>query len=137
MKQREQEAPDRDDGDDSEEQRPARHVDELVVDVLHCLDADERPEHGKRDDAGEERFLQRYGDRVALLWGRVSRRLALGGGDASFVFDLGADRFDVVGALKLVRRSPRQTFSTSGRPSRPEGRKISTIARMEKEATSL
>ena len=30
-----------------------------------------------------------------------------------------------------------QTFSTSGRPSRPDGRKISTMARIEKAATSL
>ena len=30
-----------------------------------------------------------------------------------------------------------QTFSTSGRPRMPDGRKISTIARMEKAATSL
>ena len=29
------------------------------------------------------------------------------------------------------------TFSTSGRPSRPEGMKISTMARIEKAATSL
>ncbi len=29
------------------------------------------------------------------------------------------------------------TFSTSGRPSRPDGMKISTMARMEKAATSL
>ena len=30
-----------------------------------------------------------------------------------------------------------QTFSTSGRPRRPVGRKIRTIARIEKAATSL
>ncbi len=30
-----------------------------------------------------------------------------------------------------------QTFSTSGRPSRPDGMKISTTARIEKAATSL
>lgn len=30
-----------------------------------------------------------------------------------------------------------QTFSTSGLPSRPEGRKMSTMARIEKAATSL
>jgi hypothetical protein len=29
------------------------------------------------------------------------------------------------------------TFSTSGRPRMPEGMKISTMARMEKAATSL
>ena len=34
-------------------------------------------------------------------------------------------------------RQGAQTFSTSGRPSRPVGKKISTIASMEKAATSL
>ena len=64
-------------------------------------------------------------------------RLARGGGDPFLVFDLRADGFDVFGACQFVDVRHDQTFSTSGRPSRPDGRKISTIASIEKDATSL
>ena len=64
-------------------------------------------------------------------------RLSLCCGNPRFVFDLRADGFLVFGAFEFADVSHDQTFSTSGRPRSPEGRKISTIARMEKEATSL
>ena len=38
---------------------------------------------------------------------------------------------------RVCHAGARQTFSTSGRPSRPVGRKISTMIRIEKAATSL
>jgi hypothetical protein len=41
------------------------------------------------------------------------------------------------GVGMVVTRLARQTFSTSGRPSRPVGRKISTMIRIENAATSL
>ena len=48
-----------------------------------------------------------------------------------------ANGIDVGGGCSLFPTHGHQTFSTSGRPSRPEGRKIKTIARIENAATSL
>ena len=42
-----------------------------------------------------------------------------------------------IDALALRAAAPSQTFSTSGRPSRPCGRKIRVMASIEKAATSL
>ena len=91
-------------------QAPALHEDQFVADVLVGLQADQQHEQAE----GDERR------RRAL---RASRA-----GD------------DVVRGLRLRLQWLRpwaQTFSTSGRPSMPDGRKISTIARIEKAATSL
>src|SRR5207237_5676071 len=43
----------------------------------------------------------------------------------------------LLGGGGRVHAGARQTFSTSGRPNRPVGRKISTMIRIEKAATSL
>ncbi len=48
-----------------------------------------------------------------------------------------AQRAGHIDALVLARPRSSQTFSTSGRPNRPCGRKISVIASTEKAATSL
>ena len=103
-----QEAADHDQPDDDGEQAPARHEDELVADVLVGLDADKQEEQAEGDGAGVE-------------------RLAHGALDRSRLFD----------AVRGNGGHFAQTFSTSGRPRMPEGRKISTMARIEKAATSL
>ena len=56
--------------------------------------------------------------------------LAGGGGIAVCCADVG----DVLAACGVVIA---YTFSTSGRPSSPDGMKISTMARIENAATSL
>src|SRR5262249_26258334 len=98
-----------DDRDDAEQQRKARFELKLVAHVLNGLEADQRQEPRERDQRGDRRVLDR---------GRKARSCCGSGNDG-----LGC--------------CGGHTFSTSGRPSRPCGRKISTIARMEKAATSL
>src|SRR5690606_12787552 len=64
------------------------------------------------DIQGLRAGLPSFGERLRADWRRLCRR-----------------------GCNVVRGH--QTFSTSGLPSSPEGRKISTIARIEKAATSL
>ena len=93
-----------DEGDDGEQQRPARGQDKIVAEVDDRLEADQRQEQAEGDERGEAGVAQRAGHFDALSW--------RAGGHA-------------------------QTFSTSGRPNRPCGRKIRVIASTEKAATSL
>src|SRR5690606_24504615 len=59
-----------------------------------------------------------------------------GRGAALLALDLGAYGLDVRRRRRGVACG-HQTFSTSGLPSSPEGRKMSTMARIENAATSL
>ena len=90
-----------------EQQRPARGQHQLVADVGDGQEADQRQEQAEGDDSAVSAGVA------------AARAASMRRGAAS------------------ARRLPSQTFSTSGRPNRPCGRKISVIARTEKAATSL
>ena len=103
------EAADHDERDDDGQQAPARNEDQFVADVLVGLEADQKDEQAEGDDAGVERFRDGVGDQVGSRRRRAAGR---------------------------SRHRP-QTFSTSGRPRMPEGRKISTMARMRERGDVL
>ena len=122
-----QEPPAGDYGDRDRQQHRAGDDDELVGHVLGRQEAEEWSEQRKRDDAGEQGLLQRPGrGSAACLAG--NRRLALRRGDAVLVLDLGAFGTEVDRRCGVGHG---HTFSTSGRPRMPCGRKMSTIARIE------
>ena len=109
------------------ENKPARG------DVAANGDEEERQQSddGRRDGG----FAQSLRDRKPHDGLGREGRLAGGGIPLVFELALGADRRG--GGNVGCRCHGDQTFSTSGRPSRPEGRKISVIARIENAATSL
>ncbi len=98
---------------------------------------EEQAERGG-DQAGDEGVLQRRHDEglgglpFLDVRGLAPLRFAPG-----LHFPLLARRARIGRGALRCGRGHSQTFSTSGRPSRPEGRKISTMARMENAATSL
>ena len=101
-----QEAPDRDDRDDDDEQRPAR----LETSSLLMFCTVSKPISGTNRPKAMRPAKRGLAQR--------------------------ADHIDARGGRGRLGRHA-QTFSTSGRPRRPGGRKISTMARIEKAATSL
>ena len=92
--------------------------------------ADEEEGQDTGEKGRDRRILQRALPVEILFRGRAVAGVAL------FTFHLRADRIDVGGRYSRFTRR-HQTFSTSGLPSSPEGRKINTIARIENAATSL
>src|SRR5262249_1006560 len=87
-----------------------RPVDQLSGWPCFGANADHQREQHQRDGRADQRLLEDEWNA-----GGARGRARFGGGD----------------------RHVAQTFSTSGRPSRPVGRKMSTTIRIEKAATSL
>src|SRR5262249_18712996 len=108
-KQRPQEAADEGDGDDDAERNEARLDLERAGRALVGAHADQQREQPKRDDGGHRRALQ-----------------------CAEKIDRGSD-----GSFGRGRHPTAHTFSISGRPRMPLGRKIMTITSTEKAATSL
>ncbi len=130
--------------------RPTKTIATMIATLPQCgrtpeagaerrrLQADQRPEQGQGDQSGDERVLDGIDIAVAALSGRLDRgRLAGQRAGALLVLNFGPFGAKVGSRLGRGRFRPCQTFSTSGRPSSPEGRKIRVMARIEKAATSL
>jgi hypothetical protein len=106
-----------------ENQVPPRHQDEAARASLLGAEQQDRNRQAEHHQRGKERALDRFGE---------IERPAVGGRDVS------ARQRRVGGRRDGGRVDGRhQTFSTSGRPRIPEGMKVSTMARIEKAATSL
>ena len=126
-----------DDRDRNCQNMPARTDGDAAGTALRGQAEEEEAERAG-DQCGDGRVLERgYGRRVAASCQRRAAVLRAAASRQSSTSRCSPSALWVGGAAGRAGVRHDQTFSTSGRPSSPEGRKISTMARMEKAATSL